>query len=225
LDLLARRTVPFSSLKESFAVFLAVLTTALFTVDWSIHAITPDLLMGGLLLLALSKTIETSSNAAIAGFFYGLAYLAKAVALPISVGLNCRCPCLHDWPTCQVRNQGRWLEFFLGAALVALPWILLLSLHYGTPTFSTAGSINHAIVAPGGPVPNWFIRSFHVPSPGRLLRISEIAQFGLVWEGPSPARQFFCGGLSITYLTFSQRLSPRAAQRLGSTTAAQACRH
>ena len=64
----------------------------------------------------------------------------------------------------------------LGCALVAGPWIVVLSWKYRTPTFSTSAAINHAIAGPRDieryhPVR----RMFHQPEVGRIL----------AWEDPS----------------------------------------
>jgi len=60
--------------------------------------------------------------------------------------------------------------------VVAGPWMLILSLKYGAPTFSTSGSINHAIAGPPD-VERYhpFAKVLHEPDPGRVTQ----------WEDPS----------------------------------------
>lgn len=57
----------------------------------------------------------------------------------------------------------------LGVLLVAGPWIGLLSYHYGRPTFSTIGPIQHAIMGPPD-MPRDHPDHFHFfkPEPGRI---------------------------------------------------------
>jgi hypothetical protein len=63
-----------------------------------------------------------------------------------------------------------------GLALVATPWVIALSLHYGAPTFSTSAAIAHAVVGPGNPDRlHTLHRQFRAPDPGRLS----------TWEDPT----------------------------------------
>ena len=133
---------------------LASLITVAFTVYWSIALITPDLLMSGLVLLGISHTL--CRDAAVrrsdfwAGLFYGLAYLAKSVALPISIALIITLHGLRILAGDRPARAGikAAIRTFLTLMVIASPWILILSYHYGFPTFSTSALINHAIVGP-----------------------------------------------------------------------------
>jgi hypothetical protein len=160
---------------------VASLLTALFTVYWSVCVITPDLLMGGLLLGAISLTVgsDLRSHAwhARAGLCYGLAFLAKSVALPVAVALTAVVLLLRARDAPGLRRHATLAAgcTFLALALVALPWIGLLSEHYGRPTFSTSGPVSHALVGPGEAARHHpYIRTFHVPPPGRVT----------AWEDP-----------------------------------------
>ena len=165
-------------------VLLSSALTAIFTAHWSVFDITPDLLMSGLLLLGISKTIEDDlkrRQALAAGLFYGFAYLAKSVALPVSLVLIILLPNLRAAAGSQpVRTCLRRVSWtLLGFTLIALPWIILLSRHYGYPTFSTAASINHALVGPGDLAQSHahvMVRSYIVPALGRIS----------FWEDPDP---------------------------------------
>jgi len=155
-------------------VLLSSALTGIFTAYWSVSTITPDLLMSGLLLLGISKTIEDDlkrRQALAAGLFYGFAYLAKSVALPVSLVLMILLPNLRvavgSQPVRTCLRRESWT--LLGFTLIALPWIILLSRHYGYPTFSTAASINHALVGPGDLAPyHVMLHSYIVPQPGRI---------------------------------------------------------
>ncbi|MCI0603029.1 hypothetical protein L0156_08435 [bacterium] len=168
---------------DRITVAVGGILIALFSIQWSIFFIGPDLLMSGLLLVALSYTLA-SDNAGtgrrpfVAGLFYGAAYLAKAVALPIAL-LSMIC-------IATIRVLAGITSFrsalymvgrsALGLALLVIPWFLVLSLHYGNPTFSTSAPLNHALVGPHNP--NWFHPSsavFNVPERGRIT----------TWEDPT----------------------------------------
>jgi hypothetical protein len=95
--------------------------------------ITPDILLGALLLLYLHFSPHRPG---VAGLLAGLAYLGKAYALPFFL--------IHFAMTAIVRRIG-WrgvIYGYLGFALIAGPWIGLLSWKYGRFTFSTAVTRN-----------------------------------------------------------------------------------
>ena len=73
--------------------------------------------------------------------------MAKAVALPVGVVVSVLLALC--WRLGQAENrQAAWrqLSQALGLfLLVALPWIITLSVKYDKPTFSTSGAIAHAI--------------------------------------------------------------------------------
>jgi hypothetical protein len=165
-------------------VLLAGLLTAIFTVNWSASIISPDLLMSGFLLLAIADTINADTHSGQikdlrAGLLYGLAYLAKSVALPVSIGLIIILHSLHasaGFLSVEAAFQRvKWT--LLALVLIALPWIVTLSYHYRSATFSTSAQISHAIVGPGDFARyHVYMRSHHAPSPGRITS----------WEDPDP---------------------------------------
>ncbi len=156
-----------------------------YSVYWSVRGITPDLLFSGLFLLGLSFILEVGRGgierrALVAGVVVGTAYLAKAVALPVSITVVIALAMLRG--SCGMmawRHASRAAVLSLtGIGLIAAPWIVVLSMHYGKPTFSTSGAINHAIAGPDAGPHQWahpFTRTFHVPAPGRITS----------WEDPS----------------------------------------
>ena len=158
--------------------------SALAGVYWSVQFITPDLLVSGLVCFAASSMLnggwrETKSAGMKAGLFWGLAYLAKAVVFPLAILVTLAAGGLSFF---KERQNGRGalrsvLLTLLTFGLVAAPWVLTLSLKYHTPTFSTAGRINQAIVGPPD-VERYhpFARTFHQPELGRVTS----------WEDPSP---------------------------------------
>jgi hypothetical protein len=166
-------------LKRRTDVVLASLITIAFTVVWSTVLIEPDLLMSGLVLVGMSHTLGRDSAVRgsdfWAGLFYGLAYLAKSVALPISIALiitlHGLCILAGDRPA-RAGIQAA-IRTFLTLIMTAAPWILILSYHYGFPTFSTSAPISHAIVGPSALTHPIMYRSFGVPEPGRITSWEE----------------------------------------------------
>jgi len=158
------------------------LIVALFALHRSIDLIAPDLLMAGIFLVAFALTI-TPARRSLLGWFgigclFGLAYLAKSVALPLSFAVvfayflfRIHLGALPLMSASRIAGA-----IMAGIMAVAAPWIVVLSLHYGEPTFSTSGAIAHTLVGPD-PVNTVHptFRSYHVPEVGRIT----------TWEEPS----------------------------------------
>jgi len=151
---------------------------------WMSDHVTPDLLVAGLMAFALGQAVSSDwltnrQRALGTGATWGLAYLAKAVALPVGVAVSVLLALC--WRLGQTENrQAAWrqLGVSLGLlALVATPWITVLSLKYDKPTFSTSGPIAHAIVGPDNerPASHPFGSTINKPEPGRVT----------AWEDPS----------------------------------------
>jgi hypothetical protein len=199
------------------------------SVFWSVRHITPDLLMAGLVALAVSATVKavltlddllnaetlrarrdaeaeakpdnSSSSANLralrasaltrklpanqagrraiaAGMWWGLAYLAKAVALPLAVLTTAGLAMFALSGRGELRRvlAQRLGLIWLCTALVAAPWMAVLSLHYGKFTFSTTGPIAHALAGPGeGSRYHPAMVTLHQPDAGRVTQ----------WEEPS----------------------------------------
>lgn len=190
-----------------------LVVAASYSVFWSVRNITPDLLLAGLVALAVSATVElflpcravrretqssgeakaflpipgTTRPAAggtgarlawAAGLCWGLAYLAKAVALPLAVMVTTLFAVI-GWRSARLspKAAGRGLLLaWLALLLVAAPWMTVLSWHYGRPTFSTTGSIAHALAGPEpGSRYHPAMVTLHTPDAGRTTQ----------WEEPS----------------------------------------
>ncbi len=150
---------------------------------WSVQFITPDLLLSGVLLAALAPIIsgawlKTKSRAAMTGACWGVAYLIKAIALPLGVLVMV----VFGWRAFRrgavmgprvVRSTA--LSFMV-LGLLALPWITVLSAKYGRLAFSTTPAITHTLTGPSD-VERYhpFARHFHAPAAGRVTS----------WEEPS----------------------------------------
>ncbi len=181
---------------------------AAWSVFWSVRNISPDLLMAGLAGLAMAATYRavlsngsrkpsavlgiahvpetvasprqgvTNSLAIRAGTLWGLAYLAKAIALPWALLVSAGFALFATSGRPDLRRQmlKRLGGVCLGLALVAGPWVALLSFHYGKFTFSTTGPIAHALAGPGEASRyHPAMISLHQPDAGRVTQ----------WEEPS----------------------------------------
>jgi hypothetical protein len=150
-------------------VFLAGMSTcaALQGALWATYLLDPDLLANAMLFSYLILLLDTDLRSKplrsfSTGICAGLAYLAKGymlpfvlVHLPVSLFLSSRRSRFkNETPDVNVmtRSQRGWLRTSLlaglGLAVVAGPWIAVLSAHYGQFTFATAGPANHANVSP-----------------------------------------------------------------------------
>jgi hypothetical protein len=177
------------------------------SVFWSVRNISPDLLMAGLVGLAVSATVKCFlarsargvkaeskcgmrnaecgiaargqlTAAATAGLWWGAAYLAKAVALPLALLTTVGLALFALSGRGELRRELalRLGAVWLGLALVAGPWIGVLSGHYGKFTFSTTGPIAHALAGPGEAARyHPAMVTLHTPDLGRLTQ----------WEEPS----------------------------------------
>jgi 4-amino-4-deoxy-L-arabinose transferase-like glycosyltransferase len=158
---------------------IAMLLCADTTVRWG-TTLFPDVilaacLMGSASMLMDDRTVRRRGWAMAAGVLGGLGYLAKAYGFPFFlVFLPMSLAALHaPWgaPRAAWRPVARaWGWGMAGFAVLAVPWVLALSLKFGHPTTGLAGPINHAIVGPRDPARDELWR----PVPGRVT----------VWETP-----------------------------------------
>jgi hypothetical protein len=164
---------------------LALWPAAVVSIYWSVENITPDLLMAsclgvGYVQLRSSADRHRPGAGLMAGFFMGLGYLAKAIALPFAILL------LLLWSGRALiakQKTGRSRKAVLTSAAWALmalaivggSWVALLAQKYGRPTFSTSAQLNHAMAGPPDIERFYpFERGLHDPPPGRIT----------FWEDP-----------------------------------------
>ncbi len=171
-----------------FCTFLVGITGALY----SAMAPTADLLLSGLasfgLALLLSANWRTSRKVQCAsGLLFGLAFLAKAVALPMAVLLVTAIALFRAWKPQEQRRQvlSAVAVTFLSLGLAAGPWIATLSFKFDKFMFSSSGSLNHAIAGPTDvdryhPVG----RTFHKPAEGRMFAGED--PYGMPYKHWSP---------------------------------------
>jgi hypothetical protein len=143
--------------------------------------ITPDLLMGGLFCCGASrllsgKWVANARTALGAGSVLGAAYLAKAVALPMSalmiIGLAGTYVAVGQ---SSLRQTARAATIVVvGFLIVAGPWIGILSYKYGRPVFSTSGRISHAVAGPPD-MARWHPDKLHFykPDTGRITTLED----------------------------------------------------
>jgi hypothetical protein len=177
MALLIRLGVPRYALAP--AAGMLALVTSVLTAD----VIAPDLLVAGLICLGMSYLIDGSwpqrrPIQVAAGFWFGAAYLAKPVALPVFATLLCLMSL--GWRFCD-RTPSRTILRAIAATSVACmcvagPWILVISLKYQRPLIATTARIAHAVIGP--PDVDRFhptFREFIAPDPGRIT----------TWEDPT----------------------------------------
>ena len=201
------------------------------SVFWSVRNITPDLLMAGLVALAVSATLRLSlscksrgevaaglwlegreanraervrllTSPATAGAWWGLAYLAKAVALPLGLVVSAALAVVamrgrrELWAGLAVRLGLVWL----GLAVVAGPWIGALSVHYGEFTFSTTGAIAHALAGPGaGAGSHPAMSTLYQPEPGRMTQWEEPSRMAYERWAPLASEENFRHQLAVMW--------------------------
>lgn len=150
---------------------------------WSIQQITPDLLMSGFLTFAASKIIPDNRNAngynwLFTGVFFGLAFLTKPVAFPISIlfislFLMIVFVCERHKFFSALKAAVKIFAVFLA---VCIPWITAVSMKYGKFTISSSAKIAHAVVGPElKEHVHPFATHFHKPQQGRVTS----------WEDPT----------------------------------------
>jgi len=182
----------------------AILTAAC-GLYWSVRFITPDLLLSGLIGIAVYCLIKGESspglwNELAAGIVWGLAYLAKSIALPLAILtiLSFSGLALLTKSVDRAALLRKFTTTVLAFGLVVGPWITVISLKYGRPTFSTAARISHALTGPGD-LERYhpFARTFHRPEPGRVTS----------WEDPSNmAYHYWSPFQSSAYATHQVRV-------------------
>ncbi len=132
---------------------LAATAGALLLCAASVFGLYPDIVFIPLILgcLTMALTGVTLRAGLIAGGLAGLAYLAKAVALPYVGALFVLVLVLRLLSERGARRAV--LRLMAGAALTLVltagPWIGVLTVSTGQPTISTAGEFNAKLVVPG----------------------------------------------------------------------------
>ena len=196
------RSVGLRLIDELIVAWVLALTVP----GWMSNHVTPDLLVAGLMAFALGQAVSPDwlanrRRAVGAGATWGLAYLAKAVALPVGVVVSVLLALC--WRLGQAENRReswRQLGVTLGLlALVAAPWITGLSLKYDKPTFSTSGPIAHAVVGPGNdrPAPHPFGSTIYKPEPGRVTAWEDPSRMDYDYWSPFASRENFSHQLSL----------------------------
>ena len=156
-----------------------MIVAALFAALASGVQVTPDLLSAGIYAKACAMMLCAGGNvrrSASAGAIFALAYLAKAVLLPIAIVLII----VHH----AILGAQRALtprRALLGAsmalvamALVSLPWIGLLSAKYGYLTLSNVHAHQHAAAGPPGIAEDLATnRLFVIPEQGRQSQFED----------------------------------------------------
>lgn len=142
---------------------LAGAITAAFAALFTGTLVTPDLLSAGVFLYGFHLYVTRAQfgdarAAAAAGALFGLAYLAKAVLLPVALGSIGVLAALRAWALRGARGAGRHSGRRRAArsaglavaamALVAAPWVAALSTRYGEFTLTRANVPQWGFIGP-----------------------------------------------------------------------------
>ncbi len=157
--LMRRFAPPTGPGRQIFLAGMAV-CAAIQGAEWSTKLLVPDILARALILAYLALILDPGLpskplRAMAAGLAAGLGYLAKGYMLPFAIAYLGVVWLLLGMSGGVQRGRSLlgWVRAFVlvgvGIALVAGPWIAVLSSHYGRLTFSTAGVVNHANLGPG----------------------------------------------------------------------------
>lgn len=128
----------------------------------TVSAVTPDMLVlagavaASWLLLRLRRT-RSARDAALLGAVLGLAYLAKAVMFPLAF--------VYLGVALLMTRRGGPRPFVLalaGFVVLAGPWVAVLTVSRGKPTFGESGRLNYLWYVNGLPHPNQLARR-HTP--------------------------------------------------------------
>lgn len=169
-----------SSLSDKWK-FYGKLTTAGISIIWSIQQITPDLLMSGFFIFASvqlmnGQWVKNWESRRLCGLCFGLAFLSKAVALPISIltllGFSFLEIVNGKTPAKKIIKSSVIVVIILG--IISGLWIAVLTNKYGRLTVSTSGIIAHSIANKELNKAHPFALTFHKPEPGRITS----------WEDP-----------------------------------------
>jgi MFS family permease len=159
--------------------FFGAIAVCLLASRWAGHVLSADLLLSGLYILGVAVLMrayarQSTKIALIAGLILGLCYLAKPPGLLFAIGALLGSGVLFVLVTKELRYRTAMRiasTGILGVMIVSIPWMVVLSDHYGEPTWTKAGK--NVEWAHGGSDKNW--GWFQVPKEGRIAG----------WEDPS----------------------------------------
>jgi hypothetical protein len=142
-----------------------------FLVYNALFGLYPDVLLAAALLWSLEFALRREGLAdlrhpATAGVLSGVAYLARAYAVPVVLVVLPLVALLHrrGLPQPTWHAVRRWLGAAGGAFLLVVgAWSVVLSVSYGTPTFSTSAGFNAQLVAPGSAGNPYNVRGLYEP--------------------------------------------------------------
>ena len=172
----------------------ATMCIAILALAHSVEVLTPDLLMAALLTvylwLSLNPSVVDQPGAAFkCGLVAGLAYLAKAYALPFFVLHFCVLMIVYARKPDQHKGLRALRAIGLGlagTAVFALPWATIISVKCGYPTICTAASYNRTLI---GPVLNFqhpLVRGLRWPPEERLNSWEDPSDFPRLYPAWSP---------------------------------------
>ncbi len=144
----------------------------------------PDLLLTALLLpyfawILDSRYPDSRWSGVLCGVFGGLAFLTKSYAFVFFLGHFTLLNLLHWWRVDPLRRTRVIRNFALGYAafaILAVPWIAILSQKNGALTIGTTGEFNYRLAGPQSHGYPMYQRLLEPPNPDAIS----------FWEQPSP---------------------------------------
>jgi hypothetical protein len=154
-----------------------LLGLAPFLVYNALFGLYPDVLMATALLYTVDlathpSVLQRRGLAVAAGLCAGVAYLAKAYAIPVALVSLPLVVTLHRWTPSRpsARQLRRVVGLVLaGFAAVVVVWGTVLSVSYGGPTLTTSAGFNAQLVAPGSAGNPYNVRGLYEPPDGEVV--------------------------------------------------------
>ena len=180
-------------------ISVAVMTVAVLQAAmWAARLLDPDLLADGLLFCYFYVVLDPllcrrPLRALFGGAAAGMASLGKAYMLPFTL-VHLAATLLMRWRISRRSGQAAgpalqcwgttWVLCLVAQALIAGPWVAVLTSHYGKLTLSTAGPANHANMGPAtfGNDPLW--------NPGLVADYIADPHFGPDWSPLQDSEHF-----------------------------------
>jgi len=177
---------------QPWGVIAGTWISALASVAWSVESNNPDLLMSGLMGLAIGRVLSprwlrSRSTQVVAGTLWATAYFAKGVAFPLAITVICALAAL--WGISRtvekkiiIQSTATTIAIFL---IVSSVWISVLSFKYHRLVISTSGRINHTIVGPSDKEryhPDFY--AFIVPEKGRISVCEDLSNMPYHYWSP-----------------------------------------
>jgi len=202
----------FWRLLKSWAIspLLALACSFLFSlllVRWVTADLTPDIPLTAILLMYFATTsnqtaLKSKKQLFTAGLIAGLGFLAKSFVLPFFLLHILLSIIIANWKSVGIKKVAQ--SFFVavaGFAVLAAPWVIAMSIHYGNLTLPSSGKATHSLTNPSSTFHNHpLTMGLWTPPEPRLT----------VWEDPQlQPYEYWSPFDSMKNLAFQIKLTSR----------------